>query len=274
VDIALISVINLLLDSGLLLNIEMILDIVLVSDSGKILAIVLFEERHMPTIVFASSKGGVGKTTSALALAFVLAKAGAPTTLIDADPNAPLTRWAERFPQSIPENLTVKGGVGNAVAKLIDTAAQVDPFVIVDLEGTKNQEVSVGLGRADLALIPMQGSQLDADEATNVVALIQSQEEVFRRAIPYRVFFTRTSPALESKGMRDIHIQLKELGIPLMKTMIMEREAFRVPFRVGASLYDMTKADVKNPQFAIENAEAFAAEVRDILLQHSEVEHA
>jgi chromosome partitioning protein len=274
VDIALISAMKLLLDSGLLSNIGVILGIILVSDSGKILAIVLFEERHMPTIVFASSKGGVGKTTSALALAFVLAKAGAPTTLIDADPNAPLTRWAERFPHSIPENLTVKGGVGNAVAKLIDTAAQVDPFVIVDLEGTKNQEVSVGLGRADLALIPMQGSQLDADEATNVVALIQSQEEVFRRAIPYRVFFTRTSPALESKGMRDIHIQLKELGIPLMKTMIMEREAFRVPFRVGASLYDMTKADVKNPQFAIENAEAFAAEVRDILLQHSEVEHA
>jgi hypothetical protein len=36
----------------------------------------------------------------------------------------------------------------------------------------------------------------------------------------------------------------------------------------------MTKSDVKNPQFAIENAEAFAAEIRDILLQHSEVEHA
>jgi chromosome partitioning protein len=225
----------------------------------------------MPTIVFASSKGGVGKTTSALALAFVYAKAGAGTTLIDADPNAPLTRWAERFPGSVPENLTVKGGVGNAVAKLIDTAAQIDPFVIVDLEGSKNVEVSVGLGRADLALIPMQGSQLDADEATNVVKLIRTQEDVFRRTIPYRVFFTRTSPALESKGMKDIHMQLKELGIPLLKTAMMEREAFRVPFRVGASLYDLTKSDVKNPQYAIDNAEAFAAEIKDILLEHAEV---
>jgi chromosome partitioning protein len=229
---------------------------------------------YMPTIVFASSKGGVGKTTSALALAFVFAKAGAPTTLIDADPNAPITRWAERFPENVPENLSVKGGVGAVVAKLIDTAAQIDPFVIVDLEGTKNQEVSIGLGRADLALIPMQGSQLDADEAANVVRLIRSQEEVFRRAIPYRVFFTRTSPALESKGMKDIHTQLKELGIPLMRTSIMEREAFRVPFRVGASLYDLTKGDVKNPQNAIDNAEAFAAEIRDILLQTPEAQNA
>ncbi len=219
----------------------------------------------MPTIVFASSKGGVGKTTSALALAFVFTQAGAATTLIDADPNAPLTRWAERFPESIPQGLTVKGAVGNAAARVIDEAAQHDPFVIVDLEGTKNVDVSVGLGRADLALIPMQGSQLDADEAANVVKLIRTQEDVFRRTIPFRVFFTRTSPVIESKGMRDIHGQLREHGIPLLRTSIMEREAFRVPFRVGASFYDLSRSDVRNPKSAIENAEAFAAEVRDIL---------
>ena len=220
----------------------------------------------MPTIVFASSKGGVGKTTSALALAFVFARAGGSTTLIDADPNAPLTRWAERFPDSVPEGLTVKGAVGNAAARVIDQAAECDPFVIVDLEGTKNVDVSVGLGRADLALIPMQGSQLDADEAANVVKLIRTQEDVFRRSIPFRVFFTRTSPVIESKGMRDIHAQLRDYGIPLLKTSIMEREAFRVPFRLGASFYDLNRADVRNPQAAIDNAEAFAAEVRDILL--------
>lgn len=219
----------------------------------------------MPTIVFASSKGGVGKTTSALALAFVFAQAGAPTTLIDADPNAPLARWAERFPESRPVGLTVAPAVGNAAARVIDNAAQRDPFVIVDLEGTKNVDVSVGLGRADLALIPMQGSQLDADEAANVVKLIQTQEDVFRRTIPFRVFFTRTSPAIESKGFREIQQQLREFGIPMLRTSIMEREAFRVPFRLGVSLYELTSSDVRNPQATIENAEAFAAEVRDIL---------
>ncbi|MGH8227050.1 MAG: AAA family ATPase [Steroidobacteraceae bacterium] len=226
----------------------------------------------MPTIVFASSKGGVGKTTSALALAFVFTHANAATTLIDADPNAPLTHWAERFPESIPKGLTVKGAVGNSAARVIDEAAQHDPFVIVDLEGTKNVDVSVGLGRADLALIPMQGSQLDADEAANVVKLIRTQEDVFRRTIPFRVFFTRTSPVIESKGMRDIRTQLREFGIPLLRTSIMEREAFRVPFRVGASFYELTRADVRNPQATIENAENFAAEVRDVLLGGDQAE--
>jgi len=207
-----------------------------------------------------------------LSLAFVFAQAGASTTLVDADPNAPLTRWAERFPDNIPNGLTVTGAIGNAAAKVIDEAAQKDPFVIVDLEGTKNVEVSVGLGRADLALIPMQGSQLDADEAANVVKLIRTQEDVFRRTIPFRVFFTRTSPVIESRGMKDIHAQLREYGIPLMRTSIMEREAFRVSFRIGASFYDVKGSEVRNPQAAIDNAEAFAAEVRDILLHGSEGE--
>ncbi|MGL4967652.1 MAG: ParA family protein [Inquilinus sp.] len=221
----------------------------------------------MPTVVFASSKGGVGKTTSALALSFVLVQSGASTTIIDADPNAPLARWADRFPTTIPSGLTVQHAVGNAAARAIDDAAQRDTFVIVDLEGTKNVEVSVGIGRADLALIPMQGSQLDADEATNVIRLIQAQEEVFRRPIPFRIFFTRTSPVIASKGMKDIHQQLRDAGVPLMQTSLLEREAFRAPFRLGTSFYEVSPDDVRNPQSAIDNAQAFAAEVTQILME-------
>ncbi len=41
----------------------------------------------MPTIAFANSKGGVGKSTSAALLASELAVRGASVTIIDADPN-------------------------------------------------------------------------------------------------------------------------------------------------------------------------------------------
>ena len=48
----------------------------------------------MPVIAFANSKGGSGKTTSALLLACELANAKA-VTLIDADPRHPISRtWA------------------------------------------------------------------------------------------------------------------------------------------------------------------------------------
>lgn len=218
----------------------------------------------MPVIVFASSKGGVGKTTSALTLASVLGANDVKVTLVDADPNAPLIRWSERWPELRPPSMTVIGALGSEVAEVVDAAT--DPFVIVDLEGSKNIEVSVGLGRADLALIPMKGSQLDADEASSIIKLIRRQESVFRRRIPYRVFFTQTSPVIEDRGMKDIEQQMRSNGIPLLSTSLVDRAAFKAPFRLGGTIYSLAKSEVRNPQTAITNAEAFTTEIRDVLL--------
>ncbi|MGI4831193.1 MAG: ParA family protein, partial [Janthinobacterium lividum] len=178
----------------------------------------------MQVIVFASSKGGVGKTTSALTLACVLAHHGAPVTLIDADPNAPLALWSSRFPDSVPAGLSVKTSGRNEVAEVIDSA--LDPYVLVDLEGSRNEEVSVAIGRADLVLIPMKGNQLDADEAVNVIKVIRRQESIFRRRIPFRVFLSQTSPVIQDRGMRDICEQMRQNGVPMLSTPMVERSAF------------------------------------------------
>ena len=218
----------------------------------------------MQVIVFASSKGGVGKTTSALTLASVLTHHGASTTLIDADPNAPIALWAKRFPSGISPRLSVKTAFRTDVAEVIDSAK--DPYVIVDLEGSRNEEVSVAIGRADLVLIPMKGNQLDADEAVNVIKVIRKQETIFRRLIPFRVFLSQTSPVIIDKGMRDICSQLLANGIPVLRTAMVERAAFKAPFRLGGSIYDLSVREAKNPAAAVENAEIFAQEIRDLLI--------
>src|SRR5271167_3131103 len=94
---------------------------------------------RMPIIVFASSKGGVGKTTGALTLASVLIHYGVSTTLIDADPNTPLAVWARRFPESVPAGLKVTAVHRTDVADTIDSST--NQYVIVDLEGSRNEEV-------------------------------------------------------------------------------------------------------------------------------------
>ena len=218
----------------------------------------------MQVIVFASSKGGVGKTTSALTLSSVLTHHGAPTTLIDADPNAPLAVWSKRFPDGVPKGLSVKTAFRTDVADIIDAA--VDPYVIVDLEGSRNEEVSVAIGRADLVLIPMKGNRLDADEAVNVIKVIRKQESIFRRAIQFRVFLSQTSPVIVDRGMRDICTQMRENGIPMLRTGMVERSAFKAPFALGGSIYDLNEREAKNPAAAIANAETFAQEIRDILI--------
>ena len=62
----------------------------------------------MPTIVFASPKGGAGKSTSAVLLATELAAKNASVTIIDADPNRPVSRWAKR--PNKPASLNVLHG--------------------------------------------------------------------------------------------------------------------------------------------------------------------
>ena len=85
----------------------------------------------MPVISFANSKGGVGKTTTLLALAQVFAHSGAGVTLIDADPNQPLIRWAERDPANVPTNLSILPHITEeSIIGAMDEAAARDPFVL------------------------------------------------------------------------------------------------------------------------------------------------
>ena len=77
----------------------------------------------MPVIVFASPKGGAGKSTSAVILATQLALKGATVTAIDADPNRPVSQWARR--PGCPENLTVLADVSEAtIIETIEDAAR------------------------------------------------------------------------------------------------------------------------------------------------------
>ena len=101
----------------------------------------------MPTISFASSKGGAGKSTSAVVLGTELAERGAAVTIIDADPNQPVTRWGRK--PGRPETLTVVGGVTEeTLLDAIDDAALRTAFVIVDLEGTASLMVAQAMSRA------------------------------------------------------------------------------------------------------------------------------
>jgi chromosome partitioning protein len=219
----------------------------------------------MAVIVFASSKGGVGKTTAALTLASVIAHHATDVVLLDCDPNGPLKQWATEWPELVPNHIKVFSPTAKELPNAIDHAASNVPLVIVDLEGTKGIEVNVGMGRADLALVPMQSSQLDANQAANVVTLIEHQAAVFKRPIPYRVFFSRTSAAIHTRTERALEAELLSAGLPAMKSRLIEREAFRLPFRIGGTIYNLDRRDIKNPRAAIADAEGFAAEIQEIL---------
>jgi len=217
----------------------------------------------MPTIVFATPKGGAGKSTAAVILATQFASKGAAVSLLDADPNKPLSEWARL---STPAGVTVVTGVSETtIIDEIDAAAQRAPFVIVDLAGTASMTVAYAISRADLVIVPMQGSRLDAKEGAKAITLIKQQERAFRRTIPFAVLYTRTSAAIRPRTLAFIQKELAEHKIPALQTHLHERDAFKSLFSFGGGLDDLDPKQVPGLESAIHNARQFAAEVIALL---------
>ncbi len=227
----------------------------------------------MPTIVFASPKGGAGKSTSAVVLASELAQKGTGVVVIDADPNRPVSAWANR--PGRPGSLVVLSeATEESIIEEIENAAARAPFVVVDLEGTASMTVAYAISRADLVIIPVQGSQLDAAEAAKAIRLIRRQEKAFARAIPHVVLFTRTSAAIRPRTLQHIRSELDRAGVRILKTQMHEREAFRAIFSFGGTLATLEASQVANLPAAITNARALATEIVSELRLTSVIERA
>ena len=213
----------------------------------------------MPVIAFVNPKGGAGKSTSAVVLSTQLAFKGARVTILDADPNKPVLRWAKR--SNCPENITVVSDISeSSIIDEIENAGQKSPFVVVDLEGTASMTVAYAISRANLVIIPIQGSQLDAAEGTKAITLIRQQEKVFAKHIPYSILFTRTSTAIRPRTLQHIQEEFRRQNIRSFQTQMQEREAFRALFSFGGTLEALDRRQVSNVDGAIVNARAFAGD--------------
>lgn len=218
----------------------------------------------MPCIVFASSKGGAGKSTSAVLLATELAGQGATVTLVDADPNQPVSRWAKK--PGKPPTLTVIGDVDEvSISDEILAAKTQSQFVIVDLEGTASAMVTFAIGEADLVIIPTQGSQLDAAEAVRAVKLVRNTGRKMPHPIPAAILFTRANAAIQTRDLKEIRAQFMADNVPILHTRLVERAAYRALFAYGGTLKTLDSNEVSGIPAAEKNAREFAGEIIGLL---------
>src|SRR4051794_20736515 len=208
----------------------------------------------MPVVAIASSKGGAGKSTCAVLLGTELARAGAEVTLLDCDPNRSLTLWASRG--TLPPHITVLSDVTEAeIVRTIKAQDEDGRIVIVDLEGVASRLASRAISQADLVLIPMRATTLDATIGVRALALVQEEEETLGRSIKHAIVFTMTK-AVISKQHRGIESSLVGQGIDIIRPPLMERAAFSALFEFGGDLRTMPSQG--NMDAAQKNAAAFA----------------
>lgn len=79
------------------------------------------------------------------------------------------------------------------------------------------------------------------------------------------MLLTRTNPAIRTRTLKHIEQGLINAGIPVFRTELNEREAFRAIFSFRQPLENLNKEDVANLDKAIANAESFASEVIETL---------
>jgi chromosome partitioning protein len=224
----------------------------------------------MPNVVFISPKGGAGKTTAAVTLALGLADRGQRVALIDSDPNKPLVRWA-----GLPNRLrTISVHPAPTVQDIRDAAREAQrlspDWTILDTEGTERGGVVLAALRFDLVLTPLAGSHLDLAEAIKAAEMVRQFGRRGGRPIPHRALLTRIPAAIKPRMLKSVVAALREAGVEILPTALVEKEAFRALFAIGGGFEALELNGVFGAQAARQNAAAFVADVAQVVQARGE----
>ena len=105
-------------------------------------------------VAVVAEKGGVGKTTLALALAVAAVQAGRKVAVLDIDPQATAAQWTDRrtpeFPWVVATPATrLKAAIENAQGQGVD-------FLVIDTPPHAGTDAVEAARCADLVLVPME----------------------------------------------------------------------------------------------------------------------
>jgi len=182
-------------------------------------------------ISFASSKGGVGKSTSCAAIGAALAIDGQQVLILDLDQNRTLARWSKKVDIEGLKIEAVERDQFTSVFRKAVSSGKNDA-ILIDLAGTREATVLKAIARSDLVIIPAQASEPDLREALVVVSDIRDVVEEKTSNIPYRMLLTKIYP-LRTRVIDFAYEELARHGLPTFRTALVERTAYREMFLSG-----------------------------------------
>lgn len=200
-----------------------------------------------------NSKGGVGKTTTAVHLATMLARTG-KTLMIDGDPQQSAASWAawrrDTDYQPSPTTTCLTGKAILAEGKQLATGFN---NVVVDAGGRDSAGLRSALLLAQRAIVPVGASNLDAAAMTDLLTVVDLARD-YNETLDVRVLLTRIDPW--TKDASEMLAFLAEQKLTVLPTKVCERVAYRRAIGEGAIVQEIGK-----DQAAIAEMESFFNEV-------------
>ena len=196
----------------------------------------------MKTVLVASSKGGVGKTTIATHLAAQSALSGQHTVLVDADPQGSSTRWAER-----------RAGLESAVLPLDGTRRNWQKLVPADTQrlvidapaGAMRDSLEGFLDHADALVVPVLPSSLDIDATVPFLNSLAKHPRVRRGELRVGLVGNKLKPWTNA-SQQALEL-LKQWPYPIVAEL-RDSQAYVMLVGLGKSLFDYHSAQVRDHQ--------------------------
>lgn len=170
----------------------------------------------MKTIAIIAQKGGVGKTTLAVHLAFAAAMNKKAVLLIDLDPQATGIEWVQEREKE--NELVAVSATAPELEGYLKRAKKAADLVIIDTAPHSSREAAEAARLADFVLVPCGASKGDMKTIPSTLDIIG------RNRKPYRIILNRVPPV----GGRGEHIQelMKAQGFHVLDKMLPRRVAF------------------------------------------------
>ncbi len=176
-----------------------------------------------------NQKGGVGKTTLALAIAGEWAMQGRRVILIDADPQGSALDWSEmRAREGLPRLFSVIGLARDTLHREAPALARDADLVVIDGPPRVAGLMRSALLATDMVLIPVQPSPFDGWASAEMLALI-SEARIYRPELVARFVLNRCGA--RTVLARDTAETLADHDPPALASRIGQRIAFAAAAR-------------------------------------------
>lgn len=206
----------------------------------------------MINLTFASSKGGVGKSTSCATIAGALAARGASVHIVDLDNNRTISRWLAGGAR----NITVSAPAPAALTEhLEELKGRIGAdYVLIDVAGVYEGAITVAMARAHLTIIPAAPTEADLHEAARIAQHLRNIYAAFDRAPLYQLLLTQVQ-SLASHAQAHVIREIDRLGLPRFDGVLAYRAAYQ---EIGLSGLPPHLADHNRPTVAKAVAEVDA----------------
>ena len=196
----------------------------------------------MKTVLVASSKGGVGKTTLSTNLAAYFAIDGKRTVLVDADRQGSSKHWAEKRAAHEHAVLPLEGTRRDWDRKLPGDTERV---VIDAAAGAHGAELAHFLDVADAVVVPVLPSTMDIEATVPFLNTLAQHPRIRKGQLPVGLVGNRLRPWTNaSQQAMDL---LGQWPYPLV-AQLRDTQAYVLMVALGKSVFDYRSEQIRGHQ--------------------------